>query len=109
METENSNKVILPQFEPIIESDGSERTIGVNIIWKKKNSTKENITFTLCTTYKEAIEKLLKLKGGWNKIDILSIQDYDNTTLEYRNYPILSTECDGVIYLMKKEWEENMK
>ena len=74
----------------------------------KKNNTKENVTFTLCTTYKEAIEKLLKLKGGWNKIDILSIQDYDNTILEYRSYPILSTDEDGVIYLMEKEWEENI-
>lgn len=34
----------------------------------KKNNTKENVTFTLCTTYKEAIEKLLKLKGGWSHL-----------------------------------------
>ena len=108
-ETTVEEKAILPQFEPIIGDNGSIKTIGVNIIWKKKTSTKENTTFMMCTTYNEAIEKLLKVKGGWRKIDVISIQDYDRETLEYRNYPILSTDEDGVIYIMKKEWEESQK
>ncbi len=109
IDTEAIREVVLPQFDPIVEEDGSIRVIGVNIAWKKKTAKKENITFMMCTTYKEAIEKLLKIKGGWKKIDILSIQDYDRESLEYRNYPILSTDEDGVIYIMKKEWEESNK
>lgn len=106
-ETTVEEKTILPQFEPIIGDDGSIKTIGVNIIWKKKTSTKENITFMMCTTYKEAIEKLLKVKGGWEKIDIISIQIYNRKTLEYEGDPILAEDVDGIIYQMKKEWEES--
>lgn len=109
VDTEAIHEVVLPQFDPIVEEDGSIRVIGVNIAWKKKTAKKESITFMMCTTYKEAIEKLLKIKGGWKKIDILSIQDYDRESLEYRNYPVLSTDEDGVIYIMKKEWEESNK
>lgn len=106
-ETTVEEKTIFPQFEPIIGDDGSVKTIGVNIVWKKKTSTKENITFMMCTTYKEAINKLLKVKGGWNNIDIISIQIYNRETLEYEGYPILAEDVDGVIYQMKKEWEES--
>ena len=37
-ETTVEEKIILPQFEPIIGDNGSIKTIGVNIIWKKKTS-----------------------------------------------------------------------
>ena len=80
---------------------------GVNIVWKKKTANKENITFIMCNSYEEAINKLLKVKGGWNNIDIISIQIYNRETLEYEGDPILAEDTDGVIYQMKKEWEES--
>ena len=94
METENNQNKESVQF-------------GVNIVWKKKTANKENITFIMCNSYEEAIEKLLKVKGGWKNIYIISIQIYNRETLEYEGDPILAEDTDGVIYQMKKEWEES--
>lgn len=94
METENNQNKESVQF-------------GVNIVWKKKTANKENITFIMCSSYEEAINKLLKVKGGWKNIDIISIQIYNRETLEYEGEPVLAEDTDGVIYQMKKEWEES--
>ena len=42
------------------------------------------------------------------KIDIISIQEYDRETNEYRNEPILADDENGIIYQMKKAYEESL-
>lgn len=90
------------------KQNNEPKLFGVNLKWKKVGSTNEKITFMMCYTYEEAISSLLKIKGGWKKIDIISIQEYDRETNEYRNEPILADDENGIIYQMKKSYEESL-
>lgn len=85
------------------------RDIGLNITWRKKNAKKEytNITFVMADTYRNALQKLLRIKGGFEKIVIVSIQEYDRITNEYRNDPVTEDDEDGIIFEIYNEWKNS--
>lgn len=87
--------------------DGTVHVIGVNIIWKKADSARKYTTFSMCRTYREALEIFLKIKGGFDKIDIISIQDYDREKQKYVGEPLTADNENGIIYILKKEWKES--
>lgn len=78
--------------------------IGFNIVWKKKNADKASTTFIMSRSYKSAVQTLLKTKGGFGKIDILSIQEYDRESGQLKNAPVYVDDKDGIIYKMKEEF-----
>lgn len=86
----------------------AQNRVNVIIKWKKKNNSKTHYTFIdSFESYRGALTSLLNVKGGFEKINIISIQDYDRNLQECKNDPILAEDEDGIISQMYKEWEEN--
>lgn len=83
--------------------NGKEMEVGKLIRWKKINSNVINETFTVAETDREAITRFLTLKGGWDRVDIVSIHDYCREAKINVTKPILSTDKSGIIYKMKNE------
>lgn len=78
---------------------------GFNVVYKKKNSESINTVFIMSNSYRNAINKVLKIKGGFKKIDIISIQEFDRETMELRCKPVLADDVNGIIYKMKEEYK----
>lgn len=92
----NNERMIIPNY------------VEVMIEWKKKNKSRVYKTsIDSFESYKGAISALLSLKGGFEKIDILSVQDFNKNLNQCINDPIMADDKDSIIYKMYKEWEEN--
>lgn len=84
--------------------------VNVIIRWRKKDSNKINYTFIdSFESYRGAITSLLNAKGGFGKIDIMSIQDYDRNIQKCKNEPILADDKNGIIFEMYNEWKNSNK
>ena len=66
--------------------------IGYNVYWVKKGSDLEKITFIMAENHEEAWNKVLKIKGGSNKITIIKAQEYDRLTKSLKDEPVLYHE-----------------
>lgn len=79
--------------------------IGFNIVWEKKDFKKANTTFVMSRSYRNAIQTVLKVKGGFDKIDILSIQEYDRESGQAKGDLISAHDTGGIICKMKEEYD----
>lgn len=66
--------------------------IGYNVYWVKIGSDLERVTFIMADSHEEAWNKVLKIKGGSNKITIIKAQEYDRLSKSLRNEPVFYYE-----------------
>lgn len=82
--------------------------IEVNITWKKIGTNKEKVSFITCDTHEEALKMFLNVRGGFSKVEVISMQDFDRDLNANVGDPILATDENGIIYQMKKVYEESL-
>lgn len=94
-ETQNKEELVIDSYQ---------------IIWKKIGTTRERKTMVdNVTEQREAMEKFIFMKGSFDINDIISIQACNHHTTEFIGDIITSDDEDGIISIMKKEWEESNK
>lgn len=55
----------------------AQELMGVNVYWKKNGTDEEKVTFIMAQDHVDAYEKVLKMKGGTDKITITKAQCYN--------------------------------
>jgi hypothetical protein len=50
---------------------------SVKIIYHEKGKMKEKISFTPADSFEEALERFYRVKGGREKVEVISVQDFD--------------------------------
>lgn len=88
--------------------NGALQSRGYNIHWKRNvPNANEEITFIMAFNAHEALNKLLCIKGGFDKISIAKIQDYDRAALCYRGDAITADDENGILYQMIQSWNNS--
>ena len=82
--------------------------IEVNITWKKIGTDKEKVTFITSKTNEEALRMFLNVQGGFSKVEVISMQNFDRDLNANVGDPILATDETSIIYQMKKAYEESL-
>lgn len=86
---------------------------GFKVYWRRNNSNieneEENMTFIMAYNGMEAINKFLASKGGFERVVIYKVQEYNMETKEDINEPLYANDKNGILYQMIIDYNNSKK
>ena len=81
-----------------------KKRVEILVKYVNKTTNDRNYSFIENSDYETALRKFLKIKGGKNKITILSIQDWDRREKRFTiDEPITLEDKNSVVYKIMNE------
>ncbi|WP_301214404.1 hypothetical protein [uncultured Clostridium sp.] len=86
---------------------------GFKVYWRRNNSNieneEENMSFIISYNGMEAINKFLASKGGFERVVIYKVQEYNMETKEDIDEPLYANDKKGILYQMITDYNDNKK
>lgn len=86
---------------------------GFKVYWRRNNSNieneEENMSFIISYNGMEAINKFLASKGGFERVVIYKVQEYNMETKEDIDEPLYANDKNGILYQMIIDYNNSKK